>query len=201
MKSSHTYQRLLGIIVSLSFVALLGAAQGDTSNPFSQVPDFAKIPPEQRTNAINDVDRAYILASNDLMHQLQNREAPAQARVDAAFLLGSLGVRLGAPDLVAQIDLRPTEVEPGTRLSLWGEYPAQEALCYLGMSGVQAVLAKLAQETDLNRQKLMCSVLTSVEGVEVAHLRVDHLLQKETDVASRGRLAHCLDLIAATPPE
>jgi hypothetical protein len=169
-----------------------------TDKEFSlRIPDLQARPSEKTDQAVDQVVQTYQAAIAHLIDQLRDAGISKPAKVHAVYLLGQLRATAAVTPLLEQIDLKAEQVDPKGGIGRWGLYPAQEALARIGNPAVQMILDVLPREKDELRRKLMCHVLSDVEGTEFAKLLVQMRRDKETDAARKANLELALRVLAS----
>lgn len=140
-----------------------------------------RICPEYVTNLINQIRYGTLSGDNKTL---------------AFYLLGQLrpSDTNSIEFLIQNIDFKATRVDPKLRFPRWSDYPALDALIWIGKPVVEPILAHLAGETNELRRALMCSVLRSglVLGNAGTVDRLRKRVNEETNPARRKNLGLAL---------
>jgi hypothetical protein len=177
-------------------------------------PDFGKLSSQEADEAAMS-EELEILSSKiktvcagyftNLVDQIRHGNLKNDNEVLAIWLLGELQPQdtNSIEALIENIDFKALKPDPATRVSRWGQYPAQEALRRIGMPVVNPVLQHLPAESNPLRRHLICELLFKVEGKKGTHFsaadgkataqnQIKQQLANETDSTKRANLKAAL---------
>jgi hypothetical protein len=197
MKNHHTI--IAWSIAAVLLVAVVaGAAEVKkmvTKDFVMPMPDLKVADAPECDEAVNRVVDAYYAACGSALEQLRRQDVPVEGKVYAIYMLGELRSFHAVTELIANIDLKASKVDPRLRDARWGLYPAQEALVKIGRPATSTILDKLPSEAAPLRRKLMCDVILDVEGKDVARFLLDQEKGKQADPAKRANLEAAMKLL------
>jgi hypothetical protein len=163
------------------------------------LPDFRSPPSEEMSRAVDKVIECYDLVVADVLNQLRDYQLSSEAKVYAIYLLGRLRASAAVTILLDNIAFKATKVDPKGGIGRWGMYPAQEALVRIGTPAVNMILDRLPSEREELRRKLMCSVISDVEGKAFAKLAIKIRFDEESDPANKENLQLALKYLESVP--
>ncbi len=161
----------------------------------TKLPDFRVQSAEETDKAVDQVVKTYHDALANVIGQLRDGNLANEGKVHAIYLLGQLRATASVAVLIDNIDLKARKVDPKGGIGRWGMYPAQEALAKIGNPAVNMILDKLPAEKVELRRKLMCFVLSDVEGKNFSRLLLKLRLEEEKDQAKRGNWERALAVL------
>jgi hypothetical protein len=167
-----------------------------TSNCVTNPPDFAKLSYEEASEALEPEARKEICPEylTNLVSQIRHGNLSNDNKTLAIYLLGTFHPKdtNSIEALVECIDFRASRFDPKTRISRWGEYPAEEALTRIGGPVINPILAHLPTETKQLRRHLMCEVLKRVADEKACQAHLSHVLAAESDATKKANLEAAL---------
>ena len=153
-----------------------------------KLPDFRAPPSEDMSYAVDKVIESYDSIAASILEQLRDHQLSNEGKVYAIYLLGRLRANPAVPILLDNIAFKATKVDPKGGIGRWGMYPAQEALVRIGTPAVNMILDRLPTEREEIRRKLMCSVISDVEGKTFGKLVIKIRYDEESDPANKENL-------------
>ncbi len=121
---------------------------------------------------------------------LRNKKLSTTARIAAAKMLGTLRAPEAVDPLMEQLSkLQPMMIDEKTLETI---SPCYAALCQIGKPASRKALILLQQENDSYRKSLLHSIISKVEGREVATFLVKAEIKKTKDKEVRARLEAAL---------
>lgn len=150
----------------------------------------------ERSQAREAVMKAYDKHITQAMAVLQSEESDTDACLDAIQVLGHLRASKSATLLVNRlkteagfINLRETSGP-----SIGDRYPAAAALVEIGKPAVSQCL-KVLKKADSEEQKILCWIIQTVEGSQVAETIISTERERTKDAGERKKLADALTLL------
>ena len=125
---------------------------------------------------------------------LKSPTASNDTKCAAAYILGRERLAEGVPVLVANMLLH-APIQLDSKLPLWGEYPAVQALANIGTPAVGPMLQNLRSSDDAKTRELSLRVLRVVEGKEVAHFVLTTAAGQATEPGYRDRLVEAVKVL------
>ena len=160
-----------------------------------RIPDFQAQLSELTSKAVDQVAKSYREVIGDIKGQLDQGHLSNEGRVYAIYLLGQLRAAEAVTVLIENIDFTAARVDSKVGIGRWGMYPAQEALGKIGTPAVNIILEKLPTERDGLRRKLMCLVISDVEGKAVGTMLVKVRFDEESDASRKASLGLALQVM------
>ena len=188
------------ILVALGVACVRTALPQERKREAREQPDLTAYAKTTRAELVDSLTRLSQERS-DLESTLVvalDGEQPAHLRIAAAYLLGRYRMEGGTTALARVIALRDeiAATEINNRRSLWGEYPAADALAKIGRASVSPVLHNLAHSDDAKVRELSASVLRVVLGADGARSAIlNAIADALPDQASASRLKAALPLV------
>ena len=120
-----------------------------------------------------------------------------QVQFTAAFLLGLYRYAEATDSLANLIVMEDAgrNEKRQSRESLWGEYPAVEALIRIGKPSVSAMLRNLESSEDEHVRGLSARVIYYVEGPKLAKIVVENAVNEQKDPIKKKLLESSLPLV------
>ena len=129
---------------------------------------------------------------DDLIRHLR-REEDVEKKGRICFLLGDYRAHGAVQDLSKHITLKVhVSGDPWTRIPLWGQYPAREALIKIGVRSTKWMLKNLATSEDAMTREHSVYVLREVYSPEIAKIVVQKAAEKEADPKRKRNLESAL---------
>ncbi len=179
----------LALIALIALLMSLAANANVATKDFRfSVPDFTAASEKEGDEAAAQVLESYEKVTGELIRQMENPKASANAKTLAAYLLGELRAYRAVTTLADNIDLKAPRIDPKDRKGRWGEFPAQEALHKIGIPAAAEVVVKLRIEQNKLRRELMVRVIRGVYGDDFGRRFVQNQLTKETDPMHKQNL-------------
>ena len=117
----------------------------------------------------------------------------------AAWLLGTYRLEQGIEDLLDHIDLEEHRGLVETKMSIWGDKPAWEALVRFGRSALPQIIRRLAIEADDYRRTLLVRNVRMIEGTTMGLQALEHMRRKHTGEAEKAMLLDAIERLKREP--
>lgn len=160
-----------------------------------KIPDFRGQASDNMNQTVDEVVKSYHQITVDIIGQLRQANLSNEGMVYCIYLLGQWRAAEAVTILIEKIDLKAAKVDPKGAKGRWGMYPAQDALAKIGQPAVNVILDKLPTERDELRRKLMCNVISNVEGKDFGIILLKLRQDQESDPMKKSYLALALKIL------
>ena len=126
-----------------------------------------------------------------LLMNLDSEKSP-DVKAAVLYLIGCYRLDQGVRELVEYIDFEVVAPADPLTESLWGPYPAQEALIAIGRPSITPMLELLATDPKPLRRDLAVEVIRDVEDPDIARFILQRAHAAATDPKRRANLADAL---------
>jgi hypothetical protein len=172
-----------------------GNVMSDEKEYVVKIPDFRTQASENMSDTVDQAVKSYREIIDNIMGQLHQGGISNESKTYTVYMLGQLRAVEAVTVLLENIDLKASKVDPKGGIGRWGMYPAQEALSKIGQPAVNMILDKLPTERDELRRKLMCYVISDVEGKDFGKILVKLRIDQEQDPIRKGHLELALKIL------
>ncbi len=174
---------MVAMVVAVGWLGISKARAGD-SNRFT----------DKQLEQARTVRTQRLKLGAEAVSALNDRNATAQAKTNAALAIGQLGYTPGIPVLIEQIDLRNPVGRTGES-DIGSRWPCVRALADLGVAAVPALVEAYASETQKDRRELIHYAIIFGNAYSEAKTYTQGLLSQAKDPAHRKVLRELLKII------
>ena len=156
--------------------------------------DLVNMSEERQAQIVEDMLQNRRDLESNLVDVL-SKKTSNQSACAAAFLLGECRL-VGAIGILSKsITLAAQFSREQKRESLWGEFPAVEALVKIGSVAVPSMLTLIEGNKDAEVRKLAATVIFHIEGDEVAEFMLQKAVERQADAMKNEFLRIALQFV------
>jgi hypothetical protein len=196
------FKRLLAMVTFISLFGILngrGAALSTAPEPRFDFKLLNGLSRDQLLTALDGIADSRNQEETEVLIELRRPSDGIHPKLAAIYISGLYRMEKAAPDLATMIDQRQDKQRnEDDGLTIWGGYPAADALVMIGNRAVPSLLHNLAVSDNQEVRRLSAGALTSILGANPAKATVRDAMTAPaygTDGAMRNRLAAALNLV------
>lgn len=157
------------------------------------IPRLVSLGNKERMKLLEQLSQERVNVLAALVSQLDSAN-PKEVNISIAFLLGVNRMEQAASHLSRLITLEADIVEH-SREPLWGRYPVVEALIRIGNPAIPEMIKNIEVSDDEKVRELSTRVIRYIDGPEIAKVRLEKAMKKQSDEVKKAKLQHALESI------